>query len=87
MDSITGLPSKIKQHDAIMVVVNKLRKEAHFVPIKYNFKSIDVANIFMKENFKLHGFTKTIISDIYAKFTSSFLKILLLEKQDRGAIK
>jgi hypothetical protein len=76
MDFITGLPKTIKQHDAIMVVVDKLSKETHFIPIKSTFKSIDVANVFMKEIFRLHGFPKTIISDRDAKFTSSFWKSL-----------
>jgi hypothetical protein len=48
MDFITGLPKTIKQHDAIMVVVDKLSKETHFIPIKSTFKAIDVANVFIK---------------------------------------
>jgi hypothetical protein len=59
-----------------MVVVEKLSKEAHFRPIKSTFKTINVANIFIKEFFKLHGLPKTIISNKDAKFTSSFWKIL-----------
>jgi hypothetical protein len=77
MDFITGFPKTMKQHDAIMVVVDKLRKEAHFIPIKYTFKSIDVANVFIKEIFRLHGLPKTIISNRDAKFTSSFWKIFV----------
>jgi hypothetical protein len=61
MDFIKIIPKIVKQHDVIMVVVDKLRKVAHFVPIKSTFKYIDVANIFMKEIFGLHGFPKTII--------------------------
>jgi hypothetical protein len=76
MDFIIDLPKTIKVHDAIMVVVDKLSKEAHFIPIKYTFESIDVANIFMKEIFRLHGFPKTIISDRDAKFTSNLWKSL-----------
>jgi hypothetical protein len=76
MDFITGLPKTIKQHDAIMVVVDKLSKETHFIPIKSTFKAIDVANVFTKEIFRLHGLPKTIILDRDAKFTSSFWKIL-----------
>jgi hypothetical protein len=68
------LPKTIKQHVAIMVVVDKLRKTTHFIPIKSTFKSIDVANFFMKEFFILHGFPKTTISDRDAKFTSIFWK-------------
>jgi hypothetical protein len=56
-------PRTVKQHDAIMVVVDKLRKETHFIPIKSTFKAIDVVDVFMKEIFRLHGMPKTIISD------------------------
>jgi hypothetical protein len=76
MDFITGLPKTIKQHDAIMVVVDNLSKEAHFIPIKSTYKYIDVANVFMKEIFILHSFPKTIISDKDYKFTSNLRKIL-----------
>jgi hypothetical protein len=78
MDFIIDFQKKIKQHDAIMVVVDKLIKEAHFIPIKSTFKSIDVANIFMKDIFRLHGFAKTIILDRDVKFTSIFWKILFM---------
>jgi hypothetical protein len=78
MDFITGFPRTVRKHDAIMVVVDKLSKETHFIPIKSTFKAIDVANIFMKEIFRLHGLPKTIISDRDAKFTSSFWKSLFV---------
>jgi hypothetical protein len=45
MDFIIGFPKEIKQHDVIMVVVDNLSKETHFIPIKSTFKSIDVDNI------------------------------------------
>jgi hypothetical protein len=46
-----------------MVVVDKLSKETHFIPIKSTFKAIDVVNVFIKEFFRLHGMPKTIIYD------------------------
>jgi hypothetical protein len=49
MDFIIGSPKTVKKHDAFMVVVDMIRKETHFIPIKSNFKAIDVDNIFMKE--------------------------------------
>jgi hypothetical protein len=76
MDFITSLPRTIKKHDVIMVVVDKLSNETHFILIKSTFKVIDVANIFMKEIFILHGLPKTIILDRDAKFTSIFWKRL-----------
>jgi hypothetical protein len=49
MDFITRLPRTDKQHDSIMVVVEKLTKDAHFIPLKTTHKATDVADIFMKE--------------------------------------
>ena len=72
MDFITGLPMIVRQHDSIMVVVDKLTKSTHFIPVKSTHKTYDIAKIFMKEIFKLHGFPKAIISDKDAKFTSNF---------------
>jgi hypothetical protein len=37
IDFITGLPKTTKQHDVIMVLVDKLRKSAHFILIKSTF--------------------------------------------------
>jgi len=81
MDFITNFPKTIKKHDAIMVLVDKLSKTSHFIPIKSTFKAIDVANIFMKEIFRLHGFPKTIILDRDGKFTLSFWKSLFVGLQ------
>ena len=57
-----------------MVVVNKLTKVSHFIPVKSTYKANAIANIFMKEIFKLHGFPKAIIFDKDIKFTSIFWK-------------
>ena len=46
-----------------MVVVDKLSKETHFIPIKTTHKAANNADIFMKEIFCLHGIPKVIISD------------------------
>ena len=42
MDFITGLPRTSKQHDSIMVVVDKLTKAAHFIPLKTTNRATDV---------------------------------------------
>jgi len=52
-----------------MVVVDKLSKVAHFIIVKSTHKSIDIAHIFMKYIFRLHGISKKIISGRDAKFT------------------
>jgi hypothetical protein len=78
MDFITGLPTSVKKNDAIMVVVDKLSYSAHFIPVKLTCKAINIANIFMKEIFRLHGMPKDIVSDGDTKFTSKFWKSLMV---------
>ena len=72
MDFITRFPMTMRQHDSIMVVVDKLTKESHFIPVKSTHKTDDIAKIFVKDIFKLHGLPKVIVSDRDVKFTSNF---------------
>jgi hypothetical protein len=72
------LPTWTKQNDAIMVVVDKLSKSAHFILVKSTCKAIDIANVFMKDIFRLHGMPKQIVFDRDTKFTSNFWKSLMV---------
>jgi hypothetical protein len=72
MDFITGLPIMNKQHDSIMVVVDKLTKAAHFVLVKTTHTTANIAESFVKEIARLHGIPRTIVSGIYTKVTSNF---------------
>ena len=76
LDFITGLPRNQNQNDSIMVVVDKLSKEAHFIPVKTTYKAANIADIFLKHIFRLHGVPKVIISDRDPKFTGNFWKSL-----------
>jgi hypothetical protein len=71
-DFITGLPRTNKQHDSIMVVVEKLTKDAHFVPVKTTHTTTNIAEFYMREIVRLHGIAWTIVSDKDTKFTSNF---------------
>lgn len=77
LDFITYLPHTRKQHDSIMVVVDKLSKTTHFIPVKSTFKTMEIVEIFMKEIFRLHGIPKVVIFDRGVKFTSTFWKTLI----------
>ena len=79
MDFIIGLLMTCRQHDSIMVVVDKLTKATHFIPVKSTHKIDDIAKIFTKEIFKLHGLPKAIVSDQDVKFTSNFWKELFAD--------
>jgi hypothetical protein len=74
MDFITRIPRTSKQHDSIMVVVDKLTKSTHFIPLKTTHRETDVVDIFLKEIACLHGIPKTIVSNRDSKFTLNFWK-------------
>eukprot|EP00253_Pinus_taeda_P028245 PITA_28245 len=76
MDFITGLPRTKKNNDSIMVVVDKLSKAAHFIPVQSTYRAAQIAHVFMQNIFRLHGLPKTIISNRDVKFTSVFWKTL-----------
>ena len=76
MDFITGLPKSKKQNDYIFVVVDKLSKAAHFIPVKSTYKAVHIADIFLKEIFRLHEIPKEIISDGDTNFTQNFWRSL-----------
>jgi hypothetical protein len=57
-----------------MVVVDKLNKGAHFIPVNLTHKETKIVDIYMKEISRLHGIPKTIVSDGDPKFTSNFWK-------------
>ena len=72
MEFITSLPKSKKQNDSIFVVIDKLSKGAHFIPIKSTYKAVKIVDIFLKEIFRLHGIPKTIILDQDVNFTRNF---------------
>ena len=53
-------------------MVDKLSKALHFIPVKTTYKASNIADIFMKEIFRLHGIPKVIISARDTKFTGNF---------------
>ena len=76
MDFITGFSRIVRQHDSIMVVVDRLTKVAHFIPMNSALLASDVAHVFIRDVVKLHGSLKKIVSDKDAKLTSKFWKEL-----------
>ena len=59
-----------------MVLVDKLSKAAHFIPVKTTYKAANIANIFLNQVFQLHGIPKVIISNRDHKFIGNFWKYL-----------
>jgi hypothetical protein len=74
MDFITKLPRTNKKHYSIMVVVDKLTKATHFIPVNLTSKAANIVDVYMREIVRLHGIPKTIMSDRDPKFTSKILE-------------
>jgi hypothetical protein len=75
MDFMVSLPPS-KGFDAIMVVVDRFSKMAHFIPTKDNAMAQKTGRLFFTHVFKHHGLPKDIISDRNPKFTSKFWQAL-----------
>jgi hypothetical protein len=72
MDFAGPFPRTERGVDMVAVFVDKLSKQAIFVPSRSTDTASDVAHIFFNHVFRHHGMPTTIISDCDAKFTSHF---------------
>ena len=71
MDFITVLPM-VQGKDCIFVVVDRLTKYAHFFAISAHYTTTQVAELFFRDIFRLHGLPKTIVSDRDNRFMGGF---------------
>ena len=76
MDWITDLPPS-HYHDAILVVVECLTKQALFIPTTKSMAAPDVAALFLQHVVRVHGLPETLVSDRDPVFTSHFWRRLL----------
>ena len=76
MDFVTGLPLSPGKHDAIWVIVDRLTKSTHFIPVRMNMSLEKLAELYVKEVVRFHGVPISIVSDRDPRFASRFWKSL-----------
>ena len=72
MDFMMGLPRTSTRYDAIWIIVDRLTRSAHFLPIRANYPMEKLAQPYIQEIVRLYGIPSTIISDRDPRFTSRF---------------
>ena len=72
MDFVVGLPLTGRKHDSVWVLVDRLTKSAHFLPVRTDYSLDKLADLYIKEIVRLHGIPISIISDRDPRFTSRF---------------
>ncbi|KAD7476918.1 hypothetical protein E3N88_00054 [Mikania micrantha] len=76
MDFITKLPRTSSGYDSIWVIIDRLTKSAHFLPIRETYKMEKLARLYIDEIVVRHGVPLSIISDRDSRFTSRFWQSL-----------
>ena len=72
MNFVTNLPRTSHGHDSIWVVVDRLTKSAHFLPMRVDFKMDGLARLYLDEIVAKHRVRVSIIFDQDGRFTSRF---------------
>lgn len=75
LDFIRGLPKALGR-DTIMVVMDRLTEYVHFFSLSHPLTAHEITNIFVQEVVRLHGFSRSIVSDRDHVFISNFWKEL-----------
>ncbi|GJY08571.1 putative reverse transcriptase domain-containing protein [Tanacetum coccineum] len=76
MDFITKLPRTPSGYDSIWVIVDRLTKSAHFIPMNEKYKMEKLTRLYLKEIVCRHGVPVSIISDRDPRFASRFWRSL-----------
>ena len=72
MDFVTHLPHTLRKHDSVWVIVDRLTKTTHFLPIDLRISMRKLTQIYVDEIVRLHGVPSNIVSNRDPRFTSRF---------------
>jgi hypothetical protein len=76
MDFIVGLPRTAKGYDSVWVIVDRLTKITHFLPVRVKYAVATYAELYITRILSLHGVPKTIVLDRGPQFVSKFCEEL-----------
>ena len=78
LDFVSNFPLTQQKHDSVWVIVDKLTKSTHFIPVRMDYSMDRLAELYVEEIVRLHGVPLSIVSDRDPRFTSRFWKELQL---------
>ncbi|GAA0165255.1 hypothetical protein LIER_20701 [Lithospermum erythrorhizon] len=76
MDFLMVFSRSVNRFDAIWVIVDRLTKSSHFLPIREDVSLDNLAKLYVKEIVRLHGVPLIVVSDRDSRFTSKFWRSL-----------
>jgi hypothetical protein len=76
MDFLVWLPRTQAGYNAIWVIVDRLTKAAHFIPIKVKYSLEKLTKLYLQKIVRLHRVPESIVSDRDPRFTSRFWRSL-----------
>jgi len=76
MDFVVGLPKTPTNQDSIWVIVDRLIKATHFIPINIRYSLEKLTQLYIKEVVRLHEIPSSIVSNKDPRFTSRFWESL-----------
>ena len=76
MDFVSSFPLTQQKHDSVWVIVDKLTKSAHFIPVRMDYSMDRLAKLYVEKIVRLHGVSLSIVLDRDPHFTSKFWKEL-----------
>ena len=72
MDFVSGFPLTQRKHDVVWVIVDRLTKSAHFLPVRLDYSMDHLTEIYVSEIVMLHGIPLSIVFNRDPRFTSRF---------------